>query len=318
MPSFTRYYNSDAGVNSSHLGHHWRHSYDRLVYERETAGIRTADVYRPDGKGMTFTLTGSSWIPVSDIVARLESIEDGEGNITGWRYTTKDDSVETYDAAGRLLTITPRSGLATTLAYNPDSLLESVTGPFGHTLVFGYTDRQITTLTGPAGEIYRYGYDTEGRLVTVAYPDETPADENDNPVRTYLYEDTNFPNALTGILDENGDRFATWDYDSEGRAILSKHGDDADQIGLTYNTTEGTTTVTSPLGLDHTFTWAGINGLKRPAATTGGPSSLCGSQSASQGFDANGFLDSRTDFNGNTTTFIKNSRGLETSRTEAA
>ena len=35
-------------------------------------------------------------------------------------------------------------------------------------------------------------------------------------------------------------------------------------------------------------------------------------------YDSNGFISSRTDFNGNTTTYVHNSRGLETSRTEAA
>ena len=35
--------------------------------------------------------------------------------------------------------------------------------------------------------------------------------------------DTTFPNLLTGIIDENGVRFATWTYDSLARATSSQH-----------------------------------------------------------------------------------------------
>jgi len=56
----------------------------------------------------------------------------------------------------------------------------------------------------------------------VIYPDTT-ADPNDNPKRTYHYEDTRFPNHLTGVTDENGDRYSTFAYDAEGKAILTEH-----------------------------------------------------------------------------------------------
>ena len=43
---------------------------------------------------------------------------------------------------------------------------------------------------------------------------------------------------------------------------------------------------------------------------------MCGGQNQNTTFDANGFVASRTDFNGIQTTFIHDSRGLQTSRTE--
>ena len=43
----------------------------------------------------------------------------------------------------------------------------------------------------------------------------------------------------------------------------------------------------------------------------------CGGTTQNTTYDANGFIASRTDFNGNQTTYINNARGLQTSRTEA-
>ncbi|MEJ1970025.1 MAG: hypothetical protein WDN03_15540 [Rhizomicrobium sp.] len=54
----------------------------------------------------------------------------------------------------------------------------------------------------------------------MTYPDATPS-PSDNPVVTYLYEDAATVNAyaITGIIDENGHRYATWAYDGQGRVV---------------------------------------------------------------------------------------------------
>ncbi|MFX7793206.1 RHS repeat domain-containing protein, partial [Acinetobacter baumannii] len=58
-------------------------------------------------------------------------------------------------------------------------------------------------------------YDINGNLTSVTYPD--------NKTRRYIYDNPNFPYALTGLTDENGARFTTWTYDAQGRAISSEH-----------------------------------------------------------------------------------------------
>ena len=47
----------------------------------------------------------------------------------------------------------------------------------------------------------------------------------DNPRKTYLslMKDNNFPSHLTGITDENGDRYATFAYADDGKAVLTEH-----------------------------------------------------------------------------------------------
>jgi uncharacterized protein RhaS with RHS repeats len=68
----------------------------------------------------------------------------------------------------------------------------------------------------------QYGYDAQGRLSTVTYADGSS--------QTYLYEDTNHPNALTGVMDENGTRFSSWSYDTQGRAISTSEAGGAGRI----------------------------------------------------------------------------------------
>ena len=66
----------------------------------------------------------------------------------------------------------------------------------------------------------------KGRLSTITYPT--------GAARTYLYDDPDSANHRTGIIDENGNRYATWAYDAQGWAILSEHAGGAERSTLTY------------------------------------------------------------------------------------
>ena len=67
-------------------------------------------------------------------------------------------------------------------------------------------------MTTPDGLVLTYGYySASGRpdlLTSVSYS-TTPSTS-----QSYLYENTALPFALTGITDEDGNRYATWTYDS--------------------------------------------------------------------------------------------------------
>ena len=51
---------------------------------------------------------------------------------------------------------------------------------------------------------------------------------------TYLYEDTNWPYALTGLVDDRGIRYASWTYDYLGRAVSSEHSGGIDKYTLSF------------------------------------------------------------------------------------
>jgi YD repeat-containing protein len=304
---FQRFYNSLVPHRTS-IGENWTSSYSQNI-TLDSSGL-SAVVTRPEGKALTFTLQGNVWVPDADVTDRLTQLTDTAGNVTGWQYaTSEEDKIEAYNAAGELLSITNRAGLAQTLAYDAQGRLLSVTDPFNRTLTFTYdAANRIATLTDPAGGVYTYSYDAQGNLTSVLYPDGT--------TRTYQYEDTQFPNALTGITDENGQRFATFAYDANGEVTFSTHAAGADQVILTYNA-DGTTTVTDALGMARTYDFTTLLGVVKNTSVSA-PCNTCGNVSAATTYDANGNVASRTDFNGNVTQYTYDlTRNLETSRVEA-
>ncbi len=328
--SFVRYYNSDPGAVPQHaytpLGPHWLSTYSQRLVHRQIDGAPYVLAHRPDGKTYYFKDLNGDYLSDPDVTSRLLPRHDGRGSFVGWRYINSRDNVETYDTTGRLTTISDRAGRAQTLEYalstadggddNPETL-DRVTGPFGRTLSFAYdTSGRLETLIDPGGGVYTYGYDAIGNLVSVSFPDDTPQNKTDDPTRTYRYEDPNFPAALTGIIDENGDRFASYGYDAQGRAVLSEHAGGAGRATLTYHA-NNTTTVTDGLGQASTFDFTVAQRVAKPASVNQ-PCASCNAPASSYTYDSQGFPASRTDFNGNLTTYVHNDRGLEISRTAAA
>ncbi len=342
-----------SAVDATVWGSQWRSTYDRLLSYASNGVISAATVKRADGKQYYFTLIGTSWVGDADIVGSLVRLGvDAAGNAIGWIYTNEHDEVETYDAAGKLTTISNRAGLTQTLSYSdgtaganggyvldaagvatavvlPAGKLIRVTDPAGHTLQYGYdTAGRVVKMTDPAGGSYLYSYsDTtslSANLTSVKYPD--------GKVRTYLYGETanvsatpatgvSYVHALTGIIDENGNRYASWTYDAQGRATSSEHGtfgSGIDHVGLTYTAPDAngnsSTSVTDPRGNVRTYTFSTLLGVVKNTGITGQPCNGC---SAAFTYDSNGNVASRTDFKGNTTCYSYDlARNLETVRIE--
>ncbi|CAK0780119.1 hypothetical protein CCP4SC76_7230003 [Gammaproteobacteria bacterium] len=290
-----RYYNSQ-DTTASGFGKNWHSTWHRGLIIKDS---NTVSVTRADERKDKFTLNGSTWTAAADVTSTL-----GGSAQSGWILRTANDTQEGYSSDGRLMSLTNREGLVTTLAYDGNKRLTSVTGPFGHALKFENTaSGNVSKMTTPDGQAYSYAYDTNNNLTSVTYPDATS--------RKYAYENASFPNAMTGIIDENGTRFATYAYDDKGRATSTQHADGVDLTTVTYNA-DGSSSVRDPLGNVHGYNFKTQFGLVKPTAITGVPVQTSGGKSFA--YDSNGFVNSRTDFNGNITAYTHNSRGLETSR----
>lgn len=280
---FERHYNSNGSSDSS-LGSNWRHNYSRRVERIDLTSVASiARVYRPDGRILTFDNMSGGWKAQPDIAARLTRTSSPDG----WSYTDENDTIETYDDTGRLLSIATRAGAITTLSYDVAGLLTTVSDPHGRQLSFQYdVSARISVLTIPGGGTYQYGYDAAGNLSTVTDPDLK--------VRTYLYNEptntggTALPHALTGIVDEDSQRFATWQYDVMGRAIRSEHASGADRVDAAYNV-DGTVTVTDALGAVRTHTLITKQGVRKIASISGTPCRDCG-QAVIYVYGSNGLL----------------------------
>jgi YD repeat-containing protein len=188
----------------------WRTTWDRRIAVAPTPGAVLAYAQRADGSVLAF---GSSGREMQNNQgggsALLQKIADAAGATSGWRLTTAELDIETYDASGRLTAVALRTGKSYQLSYD-GGRLAAVTDTFGAAVTFAYDGSgRLSGFVAPGNRVYAYGYDAAGRLTSVTYPD--------NAVRTYHYEDANFVHALTGITDENGARYATWAYDAGQR-----------------------------------------------------------------------------------------------------
>ena len=81
--------------------------------------------------------------------------------------------------------------------------------------------------------------------------------------QTYLYENANYPYALTGITDENGNRYATWGYDATGRGILSQLSGAVNYTSVYYDDTTGNRVVKGPLGIVETYKFTPLQGVPK-------------------------------------------------------
>jgi YD repeat-containing protein len=298
----TRYYNSQ-DVRSEAFGTGWHSIWHRALNPINSSMV---SVTRADGREDTFILTGGVWQANPDVTSRLTPLLSASSQQIGWQSLTENDTTETYGPSGQLTSLVTRAGLTTTLAYNSGGQLTTVTGPFGDTLSFvNDAAGRVAKMTIPDGGVYVYAYDSSNNLVSATNPD--------GDVRQYVYANSSFPNALTGIIDENGSPYAAWAYDGMGRAVSSQHAGGADLTSVAYNP-DGSSSVTDANGNTHSYSLLAQYDMAKPGALSGVPYPPAGGNAFD--YDSNGFLASKTDYDGNITKYTHDSRGDETSRTE--
>lgn len=306
--SMIRYYNSNntanLGTNRPGFSYNWISAWHRYVYVSLPlqAGVSFAQASNPYGRVDEWEYNASNqWVTDPDVRSRLSILTDAGGNVIGARVITEDDTVEEYleieSGIFRLTKITTRQGLVINLSYDANHNPTQVTGPFGHKLTFTYdADRHVTQMTVPNGDVINYEYQysfvlARGILSAVTYPDGAK--------RQYLYENTTLPHALTGIIDENGNRFATWTYSSsffQGYALSSELARGVDKTTLEYSySSNGSpmTKVTDARGNVHTYTFKTQYGFIKATAIAGTPCQTCSEKGYS--YDSNGFMASSVD-----------------------
>lgn len=304
----TRYYNS-LPPRAATLGPHWRHWYDRSIgivtVEDKGKTSTYADMVRPDGRVLRFTLSNGVWVAPPDAVDRLENLAGG-----GYRYVCGDDNVEVFSSSGRLVTLSAREGFTQVLEYDTSQRLSRVTDAFGRTLRFIYnTAGVLARVRDPANQAIDFGYHPSGNLAWVRYPDLTR--------RLYHYENTGLPRALTGITDERGARLVNIAYDAGGRAVASGLAGGVQQSAVTYFS-NGRREVTDAEGNVRRYDFAEVQGVARRTGVDNAACLSCGNAQMLTSYNSAGFVSGFVNYRGFQTTFVRNGRGLETSRTEAA
>jgi len=266
------------------------------------------------------TLENTSWI-TSGSTDTLSIVLGPAGAATGYRYLSGDGTAMAFDIEGKLQTITLRNGWTTSLTYSSTAtpvtiapapgLLIGVSNQFGRSVSLAYNSASdLVSVSTPVGSI-GYVYDTQNRLVQATGTDGT--------TRQYLYENASFPYALTGLVDENGARFASWAYDAQGRAISGEHAGATEKYQISYPAQVGSSaTVTDPLGTARTYSYTANQGQLE---VTGATLPLFGAarDAASRVQDANGLVTQETDFLGVNTMYTWDiNRRLPLATTRAA
>jgi hypothetical protein len=106
--AFRRYYHGQAS-GGGFLGVGWASDLDRhLGLDASSANPAEVTAQRPSGRRVTFTRRGSS--PNYTYAGDDDTEERLTQTATGWEYRDVEDTVESYDNAGRLLAIRWRNG----------------------------------------------------------------------------------------------------------------------------------------------------------------------------------------------------------------
>ncbi|WP_141243635.1 DUF6531 domain-containing protein, partial [Pseudomonas indica] len=219
---FARSFNSKDGV--------WRHNFSTQLYIRADYLALISD----DGHASFFPRSEGSTSFYKGGVGGIEQ------NPNGWTYTDTQNNSFFFDAEGTLIGLKKKTGSELFLVKNGGST--TVADTSGNS--FSFTSdaaQQPLSLTADAVNIsYSYNWYKHLTQVTKKWGSQTS-------IRKFHYEDSRNNRLLTGISDERGIRYATWRYDSNGRAISSEHANGAEKVTLSYNA-DGSTTVTNELG----------------------------------------------------------------------
>lgn len=283
----------------------WRTSYDREIFRVAGSESVIAILRLEDGTVRHFDVNGHEMLNRNGAGDRLEDIGSA-----GWRLIKANADIELYDGEGGLTSITTREGLTTTITRSGGRVV-AVEDQFGRALGFQYNGKgELSSVTLPDDSQVVYAYDARGRLVKVTYPDTA--------TREYHYEHASNSFLLTGITDENSQRFASYTYEEGGLVTQTAHAGGVDVITYQYqglNTPQTTTVVTDSLGRSRAYVQTNVEGVFKLKANNtycdGCPNQLDAT------FDANGNISSRRDLNNNRTNYVYDlTRNLETSRTE--
>ena len=331
----SKWANTTAARRPSSFGVRWSSTFGRYLLLGFSGG--KVGAARHDGRVLQFLppASGDVYLGQADINDRLERLRDGGGTVIGWRYyESATESLETYDTTGALKRIDLLGGQFLTFTYSDAStppataskpgLLIRVEDNYGRSIQLFYNViNRVARVVDVAGQDYLFVYDDStpqllpsnsgsGNLMSITFPD--------GKMRRFHYNEpaytsgASLPTSMTGITDENNVRYSTFKYDTSGRPISTEHAGGVNLYAVAYNP-DGSAIVTDPLGSPRTFGFAAVIGVAKNTSISGPACPTCGS--ASSTFDANGNVQSQTDWNGNRTNFTYDlSRNLETSRTE--
>lgn len=297
--------------------------------------------------GYTYFSAANSEIEQFDADGRLIAIKSRAGTTQTLTYS---DGISNDTNQGRLPATAPACSRVRAGTILPRGRLLCVTDNWGAELGFAYdaAGLRVTTVYDPNGLEYTYSFGISdgcvpGPNVDCGPENLTQVTYPDLKTRSYLYNERamvnqgvacpntqsggadlgHLPSALTGIVDENGVRFATWTYGCEGNATSSQHAGGVDLVKMTMGTASNgyTNTITSTVGRAESpvssavyLGFTTVNGVAK--YVSGGGCADCPPLAAAT-YDTNGNMTSTTTLNSVMTCFAYDqTRNLQTGQIE--
>ncbi|HVI55722.1 MAG TPA: RHS repeat-associated core domain-containing protein [Luteibacter sp.] len=326
--AWSRYYNSGVvgngeGSRASNptlpgmaaLGSRWRGTYDRSL----------SVVDGKDGKRIRLQRHTGERIDFVESAGRYQSAVDPRGLLAregdGWVYRpAAGQDAERYDTNGHLVSIAAGTARHVTLRYT--HALVEVTDLQGRKLTIAYDSAgRIATVSEGASVTVTYVYDetadtgVNADLASATYADGTSQRYIYN-AQGYVEGGASIPHLLTGIVDETGELFATFWYDSKGRAVRSEHANGVDAVALLRGT-DGSVAVTGPTKAVHRYRYAEVRGSRRLVGVDQPGGAGCGAANSTIEYNPDGTVLRRTGFDGRITEYKYDVNGNEIERTEA-
>ncbi|MBC5765647.1 RHS repeat-associated core domain-containing protein [Ramlibacter albus] len=326
---FTRHYASRWDeLPAAGLGTHWSHNHAHRValgteWRTVLFGDGTSSRFRnaavPAGAGANWSCPSGVDCPPPAVATSGPATWQADGNADsmtdeGDRIVVRrlhDETVYEFEkATGRLLVMRGSNGWAYTYGYAGGQLAR-VSNAFGRSMTFDWDAAgRLVRVVGADGNSVSFGFDSAARLVQATHSMGTG--------RAYLYEDTRWPNAVTGLVDERGQRWGNYAYDASGRAAVSELAGGAHRRSVAYS--EQSTAVSDALGTTRNYQYSRMTGAASGLALTQSSTlGVAGESVAQRTLDANSLVVSETDFLGITTLFTwDGTRRLQTAQTRAA
>jgi RHS repeat-associated protein len=263
-----------------------------------------------------FTTSNRTYIDTTPVKRTTTTVLDSLERIGSTQLGALLPTNYSYDSHGRLSTLT-QGTRTTTLAYDSNSFLNSITDPLKLTTSFTHdADGRLLTTTLPDGRVITYTYDANGNVTSVTPPGKsahdfsytavdltsvyTPPTVSGTGSTSYVY---NADRDLTTVTRPDGET-VTVGYDSAGRQ--SSTTTPTETVTYAYDATTGNLSTASISGGEAIA--YGYNGpLPTSSAWTG---TVAGS--VSRAYNNNFWVTSQSINNGNTINFTYDKDGLLT------
>jgi YD repeat-containing protein len=204
------------------FGPNWRSTFEERVFLGSDNYMKYG---RSDGTFWSFGWAGDHW----NVAAPANATAALTMGTSYYTITFQNGEQRLFDnSTGHLIEILDRNGNATTLSYDAQGRLTTVTDPVSRHLYFAYGNGSsylVTSVTSDVGLAFSYSYDGQGRLTQITRPDQSTVN--------FQY---NSQSLITAVTDSNGKILESHTYDTNGRGLTSASANGVDAVTVSYST----------------------------------------------------------------------------------